>query len=79
VKTYRYTVVIHPEEDGQGYWAEVPALPGCNTLGDTIEEVLTNARDAIRLCIEDREAHGEPIPEEAEPHQAIVIDVEAAA
>jgi predicted RNase H-like HicB family nuclease len=38
--------VIHPAEEG-GYWAEVPALPGCITEGDTIEEVMANLKDAI--------------------------------
>jgi predicted RNase H-like HicB family nuclease len=38
--------IIHPAEEG-GYWAEVPALPGCITEGDTIEEVMANLRDAI--------------------------------
>jgi predicted RNase H-like HicB family nuclease len=38
--------VIHPAEEG-GYWAEVPALPGCITEGDTIDEVVANLKDAI--------------------------------
>jgi predicted RNase H-like HicB family nuclease len=38
--------VIHPAEEG-GYWAEVPALPGCITEGDTIDEVMSNLKDAI--------------------------------
>jgi predicted RNase H-like HicB family nuclease len=38
--------IIHPAEEG-GYWAEVPALPGCITEGDSIEEVMANLKDAI--------------------------------
>lgn len=38
--------IIHAAEEG-GYWAEVPALPGCITEGDTMEEVMTNLKDAI--------------------------------
>ncbi|MBV9389901.1 MAG: type II toxin-antitoxin system HicB family antitoxin [Chroococcidiopsidaceae cyanobacterium CP_BM_ER_R8_30] len=38
--------IIHPAEEG-GYWAEVPALPGCITEGDTLEEVMANLKDAI--------------------------------
>ncbi|MGR3278010.1 type II toxin-antitoxin system HicB family antitoxin [Acaryochloris marina] len=38
--------VIHSAEEG-GYWAEVPALPGCITEGDTKDEVINNLRDAI--------------------------------
>ena len=38
--------IIHDAEEG-GFWAEVPALPGCVTQGDTIEEVTANLREAI--------------------------------
>jgi predicted RNase H-like HicB family nuclease len=38
--------IVHPAEEG-GYWAEVPALPGCITEGDTMEEVIANLKDAI--------------------------------
>ncbi len=38
--------IVHPAEEG-GYWAEVPALPGCVTEGDTMEEVVANLKDAI--------------------------------
>lgn len=38
--------IIHPAEEG-GYWAEVPALPGCITEGDTWEEVMENLQDAV--------------------------------
>jgi predicted RNase H-like HicB family nuclease len=43
-------VVIHEAEEG-GYWAEVPALPGCATQGDTFEELLQNLYDAIEGCL----------------------------
>ncbi|MBD2076884.1 type II toxin-antitoxin system HicB family antitoxin [Phormidium sp. FACHB-592] len=38
--------IIRSAEEG-GYWAEVPALPGCVTEGDTIDEVVANLQDAI--------------------------------
>jgi predicted RNase H-like HicB family nuclease len=38
--------IIHPAEEG-GYWAEVPALPGCITEGDTLSEVTHNLQDAV--------------------------------
>jgi len=38
--------IIHEAEEG-GFWAEVPALPGCVTQGDTLEEVMSNLREAI--------------------------------
>ena len=43
--------IIHPAEEG-GYWAEVPALPGCITEGDTMEEVINNLQDAIQGWLE---------------------------
>ena len=43
--------IIHPAEEG-GYWAEVPALPGCITEGDTTEEVIANLKDAIEGWLE---------------------------
>jgi len=39
--------IIHPAEEG-GYWAEVPALPGCITEGDSMDEVLNNLKDVIQ-------------------------------
>ena len=38
--------IIHEAEEG-GYWAEVPALPGCVTQGETVEDVTLNLREAI--------------------------------
>jgi predicted RNase H-like HicB family nuclease len=43
----------------------VPAFPGCYSQGDTVEDALTNAREAITLTIEDMQASGEPIPDPA--------------
>jgi predicted RNase H-like HicB family nuclease len=43
-------VVIHPAEEG-GYWAEVPAIPGCATEGDTLEELLKNVKEAVEGCL----------------------------
>ena len=38
--------IVHEAEEG-GYWAEVPALPGCVTQGESIEEIQDNLREAI--------------------------------
>ena len=38
--------IVHDAEDG-GFWAEVPAIPGCATEGDTMEELLVNLREEI--------------------------------
>jgi predicted RNase H-like HicB family nuclease len=74
-----YTVILEPETDprGRGYNVGVPALPGCFTQGQTVEEALTMAREAISLYLESVVAHGEPIPVEREPPRAepVVIDM----
>ncbi len=43
-------VVVHEAEEG-GYWAEVPAIPGCATEGETLEELLKNLHEAIEGCL----------------------------
>ncbi len=43
-------VVIHEAEEG-GYWAEVPAIKGCATQGDTFEELLKNIYEAVEGCL----------------------------
>ena len=43
-------VVVHEAEEG-GYWAEVPAIPGCATQGETMEELLANVHEAIDACL----------------------------
>ena len=43
-------VVVHEAEEG-GFWAEVPAIPGCATEGDTFEELLTNIFEAVEACL----------------------------
>ena len=43
-------VIIHEAEEG-GYWAEVPAISGCTTQGDTFEELLLNLYEAVEACL----------------------------
>jgi len=47
----KYAVVIHEEPEG-GYWAEVPALPGCYSQGESIPELMGNVREAIMGVLE---------------------------
>jgi len=62
VTTRSYNVALEPDVDG-GYVAIVPAFPGCYSQGETVEEALANAREAITLTIEDMQATGEAIPD----------------
>jgi len=43
-------VVVHQAEEG-GYWAEVPAIPGCATQGETFEDLLENLYEAVEGCL----------------------------
>ena len=43
-------VIVHQAEEG-GYWAEVPAVPGCATQGETFEELLQNLYEAVEGCL----------------------------
>jgi predicted RNase H-like HicB family nuclease len=43
-------VIVHEAEEG-GFWAEVPAIPGCATQGETLDELLTNVHEAIEGCL----------------------------
>ena len=76
-KSYTYTVLIHPaDRDESGYWVEVPALPGCFTQGETIEECLDRAREAIEGHLESLLELGQPIPEEPKPDDAVIGKVQ---
>ncbi len=46
-----YAVVIHEDPEG-GFWGEVPALPGCYSQGETVEELKRNIREAIAGVLE---------------------------
>ena len=43
-------VIVHEAEEG-GYWAEVPAIPGCATQGETFEGLLSNLYEAVEGCL----------------------------
>lgn len=43
-------VVVHQAEEG-GFWGEVPALPGCASQGETLDELMVNLREAIEGCL----------------------------
>jgi len=74
VKTYTYTVHIEPAEEG-GFNVFVPALPGCHTQGDTYEEALAMAHEAILAYIEGLLKTGEPIPIESHQKPASFINI----
>ena len=61
---YRYQIRLGPlgTADGGGWYAQVPALPGCMSDGETPQEALDNVMDAIECWLETARADGRPIP-----------------
>lgn len=70
-----FPVVLVPQPEG-GYFVQCPTLPGCYSQGETVEESLTNIKEAIELVIEDMIASGEQVPQVGAP---IVTEVTVAA
>jgi antitoxin HicB len=63
----RYTVVLTPEVEDGGYSVSVPALPGCYSQGESVEEALDHIREAIGLHLWSLQQEGEPIPDDVSP------------
>ncbi len=68
-RTHSYSVFY---ESSEWFVATVPALPGCHTQGETLEEAERNVKEAIELYLESLAAEGEPIPEETKSFQGRV-------
>ena len=49
-RTMKIKAIVHEAEEG-GYWAEVPAIPGCATQGETYEDLIENLHEAIEGCL----------------------------
>lgn len=64
-RAYRVVFERFKDEEGSGYNVSVPALPGCFTWGETLEEATSFAEEAIASWIEAAKAAGESIPEDA--------------
>lgn len=63
MKQITYRVLLSKEPEG-GFTVTVPTLPGCITFGETMDEAIVNAKEAVELYLESLSAHGEPIPTE---------------
>jgi predicted RNase H-like HicB family nuclease len=76
---HTYTVVIHPADPEEGgFWAEVPALPGCNSQGETYQETLASVQRAIEGYLRMLVKRGRPIPSEKQPKSPTVAVVKVA-
>ena len=60
---HRYEILIYWSDEDQVFVAEVPELPGCMAHGETQEEALEQAKEAMSLWIETAQEHGDPVPE----------------
>jgi predicted RNase H-like HicB family nuclease len=68
-----YLVIIERAEDGSGYGAYVPDLPGCVATGRTREEAKERIAFSIPLHIESLRAHGEPVPPPAAEAELVKV------
>jgi len=77
---YSDTIVLEPAQEG-GYTVKVPALPAVITEGNSYEEAIDMARDAINLYIQHLIDEGRPIPADTPPQAPMTmrLDVEAPA
>ncbi len=61
MRVLSYKILLRKEVEG-GYTVIVPSLPGCVTYGNTVDEAMAMAKEAIELYIESLQEHGEEIP-----------------
>jgi predicted RNase H-like HicB family nuclease len=63
---HKYEIIIYWSREDQVFIAEVPELPGCMAHGNTQQEALSNADEAIQLWIDTAEEFGDPVPQPKE-------------
>lgn len=63
MKFYSFQIVIEKEQEGEGYYAYSPTLPGCFSNGKTIEEAKQNIREAVEQHVESLLSHKAEIPQ----------------
>ncbi|MDE3074534.1 MAG: type II toxin-antitoxin system HicB family antitoxin [Chloroflexota bacterium] len=76
-KAVMYSVVLTPELEDGGYSARVPALPECFAQGETVDEAVSNVKEAIELLIGHLNGEGKPIPVEDVHPVVVMVDVPA--
>lgn len=77
MKLLSYRILLREEPEG-GYTVIIPALPGCIAYGDTIEEAIEMAKEAIELYIESLKNHGKEMPSEEETLEyALMVELHA--
>ncbi len=61
---YTYKILLHKEAEG-GFTATVPALPGCITYGENVDEAILMAKEAIELYVEELRERGEEVTDDS--------------
>ena len=67
-------VILHPDHEDGGWVAEVPSLPGCISEGETRDEALANARDAIEAWIDAAKSLNREIPDETADVEICLVE-----
>ena len=70
------SVIVHEAEEG-GYWVEAPALPGCYSQGETLNDALDNVKEAIALYLEALMDDDRRIPMDSDEVFHVTVPVEA--
>ncbi len=70
----QYSVVLHEAEEG-GFWVDVPALPGCYSQGESVQESLGNVKEAIGLYLEVLKDEGRDAPRDDNVVFQVNVDV----
>jgi predicted RNase H-like HicB family nuclease len=70
----RFSVILTPNTEEGGYTGECPAIPGCISEGDTVEEAQANMKEAIEGCLETMAAQHQSLPSDG---TVIVATVDA--
>ena len=68
-----YTVLLEPDAESGTWTVTVPTLPGVVTQGDSVEDAIAQAREALQAYIEGLLADGEPVPEERQRPQMVTV------
>jgi antitoxin HicB len=75
---HEYTILLQPDEEDGGFTVTVPVLPGIATQGDTLDEAIEMAKDAIALYLEDLVADGQPIPRDSTAARSVSVTLVSA-
>ena len=70
----QYSVILHEAEEG-GFWVDVPALPGCYSQGESVQESLGNVKEAIGLYLEVLKDEGRDAPRDDNVVFQVNVDV----